>query len=98
MPEQKIMKDIGLNDPVSVTLPAHVWVGFIGAYKSTKWVSEDTSEIYRKVIDELFNPLFLKEQEAAMQENHDKHMGLFRHIFTGESPETPPHMEEGGGI
>lgn len=95
MPSQKTMKDVSLNEPISVELPAHIWHGFIAAYLNTKWKSDDTSLIVNAVIDQLYDPVFLKEREAEHSEHHDMHRSMFRSFFTGEPPEVPPHMEEG---
>jgi hypothetical protein len=92
---QKIMRDIGLNDPVTVTLPAHVWMGFIGAYAATKWQSSYVDQIGSEVIDQLYDPLHLKEREAAHQEQHDLSRALFRHMTMGQLPEVPPNMTDG---
>ena len=98
MADRKIMKSISLNEPVSITLPVHTWHGFMSAYLSTKWNSEDASTIAREVIDKLFDPVFLKEREAAMDEHRDQHRSFMQTIITGEPPEVPPHMDEPGEI
>lgn len=94
MENKKIMRDISLNEPVPVTLPAHVWLGFISAYASTEWSCEDVSIIAQEAIRQLFDPLYLNEKEAAMQEQHDQQQSVLQAIITGRRPETPPHMEE----
>lgn len=94
MADKRIMRDINLNEPVAVTLPAHNWIGFISAYASTRWHNTDANAIGSAVIDALFDPVCVKERAAAAQEEHDTANSMIRHMFTGQPPETPPHMEE----
>jgi hypothetical protein len=93
MGDTKVMKDIGLNDPVTVTLPAHVWAGFLSAYASTKWHSPDADTIGQEAVDQIFNPLYIKEREVANQAHQDQHESMFR-MFTGGPPGVPLHMED----
>lgn len=93
MKQKKLMKDIGLNDPVTITLPAHHWTGFLSAYASTRWHNTDADAIGHSIIEQVFSPLYLKEREAAVQADHDKHQAEVHRFFTGQPPEMPPHME-----
>jgi hypothetical protein len=79
-------------------MAAHVWHGFIAAYSSGPWGSEDASEIVNAAIAQLFDPLFLSEQEAAREEHREKHESIFRSMTGGGPPEMPPHMEDDGGM
>jgi hypothetical protein len=67
------MRPIDLNEPVSVTLPAHVWRGYMAAYTSTKWEAVDATSIMIEVQNALFDPLWMKEHEAEQQRRHDEH-------------------------
>ena len=99
--KKKIMRDIKLNDPVVVELPAHVWIGFIAAYSATKWQAEDASAIALEAIDRIFDPVWVKEREAANSEHRDTHIALMQAAITGrmpgmtEIPDMPPDKPEG---
>jgi nitrate reductase cytochrome c-type subunit len=90
---EKVMKDIGLNDPVSVTLPAHVWIGFIAAYSSCAWNSGHATQVANAAGKEILHPLWINEQEAQRQQQVDEQQAAFNSLFTGQPPEVPPSME-----
>ena len=88
-PQKRIMRDIKLNDPVAVELPAHVWVGFIAAYSATRWQAEDASAIALEAIEKIFDPVWMKEREAANSEHNDLSQALMRAAFIGQMPQMP---------
>lgn len=94
MADRKFMRDIGLNEPVSVTLPAHVWLGFAASYISSDFSSPDANQLVTAVQRELLDPLYIKEQEAQAQAQQDQAHSLFQHLATGVTPEVPPNMED----
>lgn len=94
MADRKIMRDIGLNDKVSVELPAYVWLGFAASYISSSFNSPDANEVVTAVQRALLDPLYLKEQEAHHQQQHDQAQSFFNTIVSGNPPEVPPNMEE----
>lgn len=87
-------RNINMNEPVSVTLPAHVWLGFIFTYAGANWTDICTSRISGEVQKQLLDPVYLKEQEAAAQHQADLQMAAFHH-FTGQPQDFPPNMTDG---
>lgn len=98
-----LMRQLGLNDPVTVTLPAHVWAGFLSAYGSSEWSNSDTNAIMIEARDALFDPRWLKEREAELQRQHDTQHRIMSGMIPGfPSPDIPPDPEglsgDGPGI
>lgn len=86
-----LMREMDLNAPVSITLPAHVWRGFLAAYCSTKWESTDATSIMMEIQDALFDPLWAREQQAEAQRKHDEYHRRMSGILPGFlPPEIPP--------
>lgn len=92
--KKKVMKDISLNEIVAVEMPAHAWIGFISAYSSTRWQSDDARAIAAKALTQLLDPVYRKEQEAAMQRDSDIRSSVIQGIFTGKPPEMPPSADD----
>jgi hypothetical protein len=90
---QKVMKDIGLNDPITVTLPAHLWLSFAVTYASSGWGSSSANSVCSAVVDQLFNPLYLNETQAEAQQMQDQQEMAIKALF-GQPPDIPPNMEE----
>lgn len=88
------MRDINLNDPVSITVPAHVWLMAMSAYAQTEWTDSSMNQIITKVQEAIIDPLWLNEQMAAHQQEIDRQQGMFHGFMTGQPPETPPNEEE----
>lgn len=93
MTERKVMRDLGLNEPVSITLPAYVWLGFSSAYISSDFNSTDANNLINAIQRSLLDPVFIKEQEAQQQFVQDQHQNMFHQMMTGRPPEIPPNME-----
>ena len=93
MANQKIMRDIGLNEPVSIELPAHIWLAFMAAYAVTEWESSAAHSICLKIQDAVMDPIYLNEQLAAAQLAHDGHRNIFHHLFGGADSDAPPDTE-----
>lgn len=84
------MREITLNEPVTITLPAHVWCGFLAAYVAAKWSCADASVILNEVQNALFDPLWLRERQAEVQRVHDERHRLISGITGFPGPMTPP--------
>lgn len=87
-------RDVSLNEPVTLTLPAHIWLGFLASYGSSKWSCAYTSAIMSAVFDQVMDPVWLKEQEARGQEAHDTQRELLNRFLTGRGPDLPPNMTD----
>lgn len=87
--DQKMMKDIGLNDPVSLELPAHIWTSFIATYSAAKWASSSASAIYNAAIKAMIDPGRLAEMEAEQQQQQELHDSI-KGIMTGRRPDGAP--------
>lgn len=88
------VKKILLGEPVSVTLPAHIWVGFFSAYASTDWNNYCASAIATECQKAVLEPRFIKEQEARAQHNLDMQQGWMQRLISGTPPEVPPTIGE----
>jgi hypothetical protein len=75
-----MMKDISLNEPITVTVPAHIWLALIAAYNDCDWANDNMSYILGKAIREIMDPIYLNEQEAAAQEAQDQQQQFFQSI------------------
>ncbi len=96
MADQKVMKDgLGFNDPVAITLPAHVWHAFMAQYATTEWSSNAAAQICIKVQEELLDPIYVREREAEAQAHHDQHEMVLQR-FMGLPPDLPPNMGDPG--
>jgi hypothetical protein len=75
------MRDIGLNDPITVTVAAHIWLSLIAAYNDCDWANDGMSYVLGKAIREIMDPIYLNEQEAAAQEAHDQQQQFFQNMI-----------------
>lgn len=87
----KAKDGVSLNDLVPITLPAHIWLSFVGAYMSTPWNSDFASMITSAILGELMDPLWIKERQAASQQAIDSAQETMDRL-TGKFPDIPPHM------
>lgn len=67
-----LMRDLKLNDQISIKLPVHVWAGFMATYLETDWSGGDANAVFREVQEALYDPRWRKEKEAAHQRQHDE--------------------------
>jgi hypothetical protein len=88
MPEQKIMRDMSLNDPISVEAPVHMWLALTAAYNDCDWSNENLSEVLRRALHQIMDPIFIREQEAAAQHAQDQQAQFFNNI-TSHLPGMP---------
>ncbi len=95
MADKKIMKDIGFNDEITITAHAHVWLTAMSGYAEAEWVSAAMGVLFRKVQEAILDPIWMSEQEAAVQQQQDMQQSIVQQFTTGEKPEVPPHMEDG---
>jgi hypothetical protein len=78
-----LMRDLKLNDLVTITCPAHTWLGFLAAYGNTKWSDTFTSAIASEAGKALFDPVTLREWEAEEQRQGDLRRRLLAGIIPG---------------
>lgn len=93
MTEQKVMRDISLNEPVTITLPAHLWLSAMSGYAECEWSSTVMTLLMTRVQEALLDPVYLKEQLAKQQHQQDMQQAAFNQMVTGRPPEIPPNME-----
>jgi hypothetical protein len=91
----RMKKGICLNDDLTITLPAHVWLQFYAAYLASDEHNYFADIVARTAYDSLIDPLFVKEMEAASQAAADKAHRHIHSLFGSElpGPEIPPGME-----
>jgi hypothetical protein len=83
-----------MDVPVTITLPAHVLLGFLYTYTGAEWNDTCATQIALEIRNTLLDPVYLKEEEAKVQEHADMHQAVFNH-FTGQGPiEMPPNVTD----
>ena len=88
MSEEPRFKKMDIAEPVSITLPAYAWVGFFSAYVSTEWTNYYANLISEAAQKEMLDPLYIKEREAAIQEQLDQGHAHLQQFITGQPPQT----------
>ena len=87
-------RDISLTAPVTVTLPAHVWAGFLASYMSTEWVCFYTTTVATAVQEQIMDPLWLKEQDAKRDDDMSQPPAFIARLLGGAPPDLPPNMTD----
>lgn len=87
---------MSLNEPVTITLPAHIWLGFMFAYSDSEWSNLCAGKIAFEAQKAVMDPVYVKEQEAKIQAQADMQHAAFHHMFTGQHPENPPNVTDVG--
>lgn len=95
MPEfPKMREGMTLNEMVGAEMPAHVWVALIAAYNDCDWTNGSMQMLLGSVQEKLFDPIWLKERQAAIQAEVDEHQRVFHAGLGGVlglgMPEVPP--------
>jgi hypothetical protein len=89
-------RKLDVSEPVTVTLPAHVWIGFISAYLSADdWANCDTSAICSAAQRELLDPIYVNERDAAHQQHKDMHEKAVHRMFGVGNPLDPNDPRNG---
>jgi hypothetical protein len=94
VPDEIKFRNLSLNDLVSLELPVSIWLGFLYTYNSADWNDVCAGRIAVEIHDNLLDPLYLKEQQAAAQAHADQHLAAFA-AFTGQQIEQPPNVTDG---
>jgi hypothetical protein len=103
-PPVRRLRARGINEPITVTLPAHVWLSAITTYERAKWGCPYITTILWEAREVLFDPAYLKELEAEMQrqESQHKHQGLMGLLslpgFPGDRPPSDEAPPDASGI
>jgi hypothetical protein len=91
-----LMRDLSLNAPVKIELPAHVWAGYLSAYGAADWGCADADAIRNEVQTTLFDPRWLREQQAENQRQRAEHPHIHGVGIIGfPGPQVPP---DAGGL
>lgn len=100
----RMRKDMGLNDLVSIEMPAHMWLSFIAAYTATEWKNGPATAVCHLAQEALLDPVFLNEQLAKMEQEQEQHNAMFHRVTgipVGEAnwqvpllPPEPPGAED----
>lgn len=88
-------RKMNLNDPVTITLPAYIAIGFLFAYSECTWNNMCASKIAVSIQNQVLDPVYLKEQEAQIQAQADMHHAAFSHMM-GQPMEVPPNISDVG--
>jgi hypothetical protein len=76
------MRSMDLNEPLTITLPAHIWHGFMVAYGDTEWINAYASAVLVEVQERLLDPVWLKERLAAHQRDHSTQDRLHNQLLS----------------
>ena len=87
-------RKMDLNEEVTITLPAHIWAGFIFTYNNADWTELCASKIALAAQNAILDPVYLREQEAAAQSQVDMQHAAFMHM-TGQPMDIPPNIMDG---
>lgn len=89
MAQQKVMRDLGLNDMIQVEAPVYLWLAIIAAYNDCDWNNGNFNNILGQVQEKIMDPIWLNEQQAAAQQAHDDAQRMFSQIpgFPGQTPQ-----------
>ncbi len=97
-----VMRELSLNAPVAITMPAHVWVGFIATYSEASWNSPYANSILGQIVNALLDPEYseAREAEERQEAQHDLAAVLARHViglrFGGARLTTQPANDDNG--
>jgi hypothetical protein len=76
------MKDINLNEPIAVEVPAHIWLALTAAYNDCDWTNDNLGYVLSKAMRQIMDPIYVKEQEAAAHEQAEAQQNFFQHMAT----------------
>lgn len=86
--------DLKVNDEVSVTLPAIVWVSFVSSYIDAEWNSSAANAVVNAAQHAYLDPVWIKEREAANQAQQSRVMPMFgiplASLFGNPDEQVPP--------
>ncbi len=86
-------RKMDLSEPVTITMPAHTWLGFLFSYADCEWSSTCASAICKGIQDVLLDPIYLREAAAEAQAHADVHQAFINHI-TGQPVDVPPNITD----
>lgn len=92
--EFPLMRKMDLNEPISITMPAHLWVGFLAAYSITEFSHGAANAIAELAQEALLDPIYLNERLAEQQQLVDQHQQQMHRVFGTPPPDFPPNAEE----
>jgi hypothetical protein len=91
----RMRDDLKMNDEVSVTLPAHVWLAFVTVYMVAKWSNPYATMVALAARETIYHPRYLSEQEAQRQQHHDMHQKIISRMIPGfPTPDVPPDADD----
>lgn len=89
---RKIYKDgIGLNDDVTVQIPAGIIIAAVSAYAEAEWCSGAVSQLMVMCQEQIIDPLYWNETQAAHQEAHDQAEAMRNQMMQQIMPHIMPH-------
>lgn len=88
-------KPMDVTADVTVTLPAHVWLGFAAAYNVAGWECSEVTAICLEAQAQMLDPVYLRERMAQLQQHRDLHERMNKQVFGGLF-DTPPDDPRAG--
>lgn len=88
------MRSIDLNEPISIEMPAHMWISFISAYSTSDFSHGAANTLAELAQQALLDPLYLNERLAEQQQLIDRHQEHMHRVFGTPPPNFPPHTED----
>lgn len=89
----KQFKNLGLEDTITVEIRVADALMACAEYMATEWAAPAANNVFSKIFEQMADPRFVKETEAAYQQQQDMD-SILKQIFTGQRPDFPPNMEE----
>lgn len=94
---RKIYRDgIGLNDEVTVQIPAGIIIAAISAYAETQWSCGAMSQLMVMCQEQIIDPVYWNETQAAHQEAHDQAEAIRTQMMSQIMPNLPgdPRLDD----
>jgi ATP phosphoribosyltransferase regulatory subunit HisZ len=85
---RKVYKDLGMNDTVTITMPAHMALQALTEYRQMNEQAENVTSVISLLLGELVEPVVLKAAQAQMAEQEEQHEALHNRVksmFFGSS-------------
>ena len=94
MSKQPQMRDIKLGEPVTITLPAYVWVGFVASYTSSpEYNCGHANTVASAAQEAILDPVYLKERIADAERMASQQQSYLSNIIPGfPGPQIPPDL------
>lgn len=94
MSEHVRFRDLKIDEQVSVTLPAHIWLGFIASYSAFSDYNCGYANMIGSAAQEaMLDPVYLRERQAETERQLAQHQHMMSNMIPGfPGPQIPPDL------